>query len=211
MLLTSIDWLKPDARIRMRSLIVVLLAFVLAACAGKEAKPVVTVVKPVVSAGKPMLTPEEQAAWAAALAMLQNGDVKAAESAFQSLLTRQPRLAGAYVNLGILAERSQDIEQARTHYQKALEINPANDAALVQLALLDQAQGKFRDAESGLLKAESVNASSEKVQYNLGVLYELYLQNPELALKHYRRFVELSKSEDKALVERWILLLERRT
>lgn len=203
----SIDWFLAWSR----PAVVMVMSLLLVACAGKEPKPVVPVVKPVVSAGKPVLTPEEQAAWAAALGLLHKGDAKAAESAFQTLLTRQPRLAGAYVNLGLLAEKRQDTEQARKHYQKALEINPANDAALVQLALLDQTQGKFRDAETGLLKAESVNTDNAAVHYNLGVLYELYLQNPELALKHYRRYVDLSKSEDKALVERWILLLERKS
>lgn len=186
-----------------------LLAGLLVACAGNEPKPEVQIAKPVVSTGKPALTPEEQAAWNAALALMQKGDAPAATAAFQALLTRQPRLAGAYVNLGLLAEQRQDAEQARQHYQQALSINPANDVALMQLALLDQAQGKFRESEAGLLKAESVNGNNASVHYNLGVLYELYLQNPGQAVKHYRRYVELSNSEDKALVERWILLLER--
>lgn len=186
-----------------------LLAGLLVACAGNEPKPEVQIAKPVVSTGKPALTPEELAAWNAALALMQKGDAPAATAAFQALLTRQPRLAGAYVNLGLLAEQRQDAELARQHYQQALSINPANDVALMQLALLDQAQGKFRESEAGLLKAESVNGNNASVHYNLGVLYELYLQNPGQAVKHYRRYVELSNSEDKALVERWILLLER--
>lgn len=193
----------------LRLLCLWVLVGLLVACAGNDPKPEAQLAQPVASSGKPVLTPEEQAAWNAALALMQKGDAPAAVSAFQAILTRQPRLAGAYVNLGILAEQRQDAAQARQLYQQALGINPANDVALMQLALLDQAQGKFREAEAGLLKVASINGNNASVHYNLGVLYELFLQNPGQALKHYRRYVELSNSEDKALVERWILLLER--
>lgn len=211
MLKPTIDRIKVCKSGLVSALCLVLCCLLVSACAETTKKPVVEVVKPVARGDKPMLTPEEQNAWNAALALLQQGKVAAAEAAFEALLVRQPRLAGAYVNLGLLAEQVKDPEKALRHYQKAVEINPANEAALVQMALLNQARGKFREAEIALLKAEAVNSNSAVVQYNLGVLYELYLQDAGLAVKHYRRYVKLSSSDDKALVERWILLLERKS
>ncbi len=183
----------------------------LVACAGSSQKPDVVVEKPAEVLDKPVLTPEQQAAWDAALGLMTQGQHEAARQAFEHLLLAQPRLAGARVNLAILDELKGDLAAAEANYQKALELNPANHIALMHLGLLHQQQGRFKEAEVAFLKAQAVNGEFPAVQYNLAVLYELYLQDYARAVKHYQRYVELGAGEDKALVERRIKLLERKS
>jgi Flp pilus assembly protein TadD len=208
-------FLATGAIIRQIPGIVVLIsllpALLLGGCSGKPAKPVVQVSKPAEVLDRPVLAPEDETTWRTALSLLDRGQIAQARAAFNGLLLRQPRLAGAYVNLAILDELENNLPAAEAHYLKALSLNPANQTALINLALIRQQQGRFREAEVELLKAEAVNGNHPLVHYNLGVLYELYLQDPDRAIKHYRRYVGLGEVPDRQLVERWISLLERKS
>ena len=95
-------------------------------------------------------------------------------------------------------------------FSQALEINPNFIDALLQQALIMQDAGKFTEAEDLLRRAEAINPKHPLVQYNLGVLYELYLQDYPLAIQYYKRYAALSSAKDVETVKRWILLLERK-
>lgn len=182
---------------------------VLSACSSSGKKPVIEVVKNIQSS-KPVLLPEHQAAYDQALVYMKSLSFKQAAVIFNRLLVTYSELAGAYVNLAIIEEANGNHEQAISYYNKALEINPNNVDALIQQSLLKQEQGKFKEMERYLLTAEAVDPSNETVQYNLAVLYELYLQDYDEAIDHYKNYVSLSSNEDVETVKRWILLLERK-
>jgi tetratricopeptide (TPR) repeat protein len=81
---------------------------------------------------------------------------------------------------------------------------------LLQQSLIYQDQGDFLKAEDLLRRAEAIQPDHHLVNYNLGVLYELYLQDYSLAIKYYERYVSVSKADDVETVKRWIQLLERK-
>lgn len=192
------------------AIFLLLIATVLAGCSGAPKKSVVKPVKPATTIQPPVLNVEQQGAYEKAVAALQNQDLMLAESSFKSLLQNQPNLVGAYINLGIIYEALERVPEALKSYEKALEINPASVDALLQLGLLHIKRGRFSLAEQRLLEAESVNSAHSLVQFNLGVLYELYLQDYDEAIEHYERYVSLSSDEDVETVKRWIKLLERK-
>jgi tetratricopeptide (TPR) repeat protein len=90
----------------------------------------------------------------------------------------------------------------------ALALDPDHPAALNQLGLLLRKNGKFLEAEATYLKAVTVSPDYALAHYNLGILYELYLQRLESALQHFEAYQALV-GEDKQ-VEKWISDLKRR-
>ena len=60
--------------------------------------------------------------------------------------------------------------------------------------------------------AIAADANYANARFYLAVLYELYLQRPELALDQYARFSELTAADPAvAEVDKWIIDLQRRT
>lgn len=76
-------------------------------------------------------------------------------------------------------------------------------------ALSLKEQSRFREAATLLRSGIESAPETPELHYNLAVISELYLLDLEAALVHYRRYRELSGSEDKR-VAGWIADLERR-
>ncbi|MDX1452689.1 MAG: tetratricopeptide repeat protein [Oleiphilaceae bacterium] len=195
----------------MRRISLVMLVIVLlAACAGKPQREVAVPKTPVVTSPAPVLTPEQEQSYRQAVDWLAAGKQDLAKQRFESLLETQPRLAGAYVNLALIALQNDQASKLSELLERALSLNPKNVDALLLKANVAQAAGDFTEAEQLLLQAANVAPDHPQVQYNLGVLYELYLQEFDRAKKHYERYVATSDQQDTAMVERWIKLLERK-
>ena len=158
----------------------------------------------------PVLSSQEQKKYSDALQQMKLQNFEVAEQSFHGLLESHPRLAGAMVNLGLIQEKKKEKEKALAFYEAALKVNPNNVVGLIQSALQYQSQGKFKVAEDRLRRANAIDKKNPVVNYNLGVLYELYLQEYDLAIKYYQAYVDVSENEDVATVKRWIKLLERK-
>lgn len=81
-------------------------------------------------------------------------------------------------------------------------------------AMLDTARqcvvaGRYRDAERLYLTGIKRDPTNAQFHYNLGVLYDDYLQNPREAAVHYRKYLELNPTAaDAAIVRSWLLDLD---
>jgi len=204
-----INFLKSTKDTYLKLLVVLLVASFLSACASKAKKPEI-VITPNAGLSKPVLSPEHQAEYKKALGFMKVKSWGAAGDIFKQLLSVNPKLAGAYVNLALISQAKKDDAQAQVNYHKALEINPNNVAALIQLAAYSQKAGEFKIVEKYLLTAEAIDKTNVTVQYNLAILYELYLQQYDDAIEHYENYVALSTNDDVETVKRWIMLLERK-
>jgi tetratricopeptide (TPR) repeat protein len=143
-----------------------------------------------------------------AAAVMAAGDYVEAEFRFKEFLLQYPEYPGAYVNLAIIHATRQDDAAARAALDAALALNPDHASALSQLGQLLRRNGDFSGAEAAYLKAVTVHPDYALAHYNLGVLYELYLQRLDAALKHFEAYQALV-GEDKQ-VEKWIADLRRR-
>jgi len=204
-----INHLKPTIDTYLKLLLMLLVASLISACASKAKKPEI-VITPNAETSKPVLSPENQAEYKKALGLMKVKSWGQAEEIFKQLLSVNPKLAGAYVNLALISQAKKEDSQAQANYRKALEINPNNVAALIQLAAYSQKAGEFKVVEKYLLTAEAIDNANATVQYNLAVLYELYLQQYDDAIDHYENYVSLSSNDDVETVKRWIMLLERK-
>ena len=154
-------------------------------------------------AGATALTLYEQAT-----AIMAAGDFDEAELRFKEFLLHYPEYPGAHVNLAIIEAMRHNDEAARVYLDAALALNPKYPAALNQLGQLLRRNGDFSAAEAAYLKAVTVSPDYALAHYNLGVLYELYLQRLDDALTHFEAYQALV-AEDKQ-VEKWIADLKRR-
>jgi len=187
--------------------ILLVLAF-LSGCANTVKKPEVLLKKDETTI--PVLTKVHQAEYQKALDLMKSKSFDNAHVIFTNLTSIYPTLAGAYVNLAFIYKARADNNKAEEFINKALEINPNNVDALIQMAATSQTKGEFKDVERFLLAAEAVDHSNDIVQYNLAVLYELFLQQYDDAIDHYENYIALSSNEDKEIVKRWVKLLERK-
>lgn len=152
------------------------------------------------------------AAYQQALAALDGGDAAAAEAQLQALSQAHPDYSGPLVNLAIIRAGRNETAEAMGLLERAVAVCARCAAPWNELGLLQRRQGRFTDAEQSWLQAVAADPGYANAWFNLGVLYELYLQRPELALANYERYRELQSADsDGADVDKWIADLSRRT
>ena len=143
-----------------------------------------------------------------ATAALAAGDFVKAEFGFKELSLLYPNYPGVYVNLAIIHAHNDNDAAAETAIDAALALNANHPAALNQMGMLLRRNGKFPEAEAAYMKAVTVSPDYALAHYNLGVLYELYLQRLDEALQHFVAYQSIV-GEDRQ-VEKWIADLRRR-
>ena len=190
--------------------LVIVLALLLTGCAGQGVKQ---------GSRQERLLPAElvdapvavQRDYRAALEQMETENDTAAASRFETFVTQYPGYPGAYINLAIIYDRQNRTEEALWLLDQALAADPDAVYALNRLGLIKRRQGQFSEAEAAWIKATQAEPQYAYAWYNLGVLYDLYLQDLPTALDHYQRFQQLSDAADQDLmVNRWIEDLERR-
>jgi len=130
-------------------------------------------------------------AYQAALASMRRGEMAAARTQMEQVIEQSPSLAGPRVNLGILLLNTGDYPAAEATLHKAVEIAPKSAIAQAELALALRHLGRFREAEAAYLAALANDPDYALAHRNVGILYDLYLQQPQQALSHYQRYREL--------------------
>ena len=150
-----------------------------------------------------------------AIAKMEDGDRAEAIAAFEQFIADHPEYPGAYVNLAILYAEENRNSEAMAQLEMALVLDDDYVYALNQKGLLQRKQGDFEGARESWLACTRSTPDYANAWYNLGVLYDLYLQDLPAALEAYTRYqqIVLSSSEDAeedAKVAKWIKDLERR-
>ena len=191
---------------RTITLALLALTVALGGCAGSAPQPVADSEEQV----GPVFPPDAVDRYAQALGYMDAGDDARAADSFRALAADYPDYAGPLVNLAILESRMGNTEAGVNLLSNAVVICDTCAPAWNQLGILYRRQGRFTDAESAYLKALAEDPDYALAHYNLGVLYDLYQQQPATAVEHYERYVALSDGGDLAPVDKWIVDLRRR-
>jgi len=138
---------------------------------------------------------------------LHNDDLSKAQRIFNEFIRNKPDLAGAYSNLALVHFKKKDYEKSLKQINKALELNPKQAQALNLRAQLYVIDGKIHKAKDDYLKAVEIKPAYVIAQYNLALLYDVYLQEINLAIKHYKIYMSLLKKPDETTKE-WISHLQ---
>lgn len=145
-----------------------------------------------------------------ALLLMESGNYPQAIPVLHDFIDKEPGLAGPYLNLGIAYRHTGQLDAALEALHKAIDLNPANAVVYHQTAIIHRELGRFDSALQAYTRALELAPDYALAHRNLGILYDLYLQQPTLALDHYRKYLELSQQAD-SKVSDWVVDLERRT
>jgi len=146
--------------------------------------------------------------YADALRLMRSGRSAEAEAELQRLAKAYPEFAGPEVNLGLLYLQGSQLVEAEAAFKTALERNPANAVAGNELGITERKMGKFTEAEAAYQRTITADPSYAPAYLNLGVLYDLYLAEPQKALEQFEHYVQLA-GENKQ-VAGWMVELRKR-
>lgn len=156
------------------------------------------------------ITPVLQADYLEAIALMQEQEWLAAQQRLSPITIAYPQLSGPWLNLGITQLQLGDGSAAEAAFNQALEANPGNIEACNQLGILHRRAGRLDEARRYYEAALLHDPDYADTHWNLGILHDQYLSNPEKALQHYERYQAISGSADPQL-QAWIDELRQHT
>ena len=137
-----------------------------------------------------------------AVAAMQQENFTKANQLFLQVVDLRPELAGSYLNLAIIAQKTQQLARADKYLAQALQANPLNPYAHNLNGLLARERGDFELAEISYLKALKSLPTYADAHLNLAILSELYRGKLSLAQRHYQAYLSINKQDKQ--VERWL-------
>jgi tetratricopeptide (TPR) repeat protein len=183
-----------------------MIAGLLTACGSAGTKPEPT------AAPSPVLPDAEAVSrYQQVLGALQAGNDPAAETQLRALINDYPQHAGPMVNLALLQARRNELQPAAELLTRATTVCEQCAQPWTELGVVQRKLGRFEAAEQSYQNAIAADDRYANAHFNLAVLYDLYLQRPELALEQFQRFRELGGAATSGDVEKWIADLQRRT
>ncbi len=117
---------------------------------------------------------------------------------------------GRYAKAEVGAPQVDDarLADAEASFRQAAAAVPANPVADNELGIVERRLGKFSDAEAAYRMALEAQPDFAPAHLNLGVLYDLYLDQPQQALEQYERYIAIA-GDDKQ-VAGWVAELRKR-
>jgi len=143
-----------------------------------------------------------------ALQLMKAGRNADAELEFKELAIGYPQFAGPQLNLGLLYMRDSRLPEAEAAFKAAVQLSPNNPVAGNELGIALRKLGKFTEAESAYQRTIAAEPNYAPAHLNLGVLYDLYLAEPQKALDQFERYIEIA-GENKQ-VAGWMVELRKR-
>jgi len=198
-----------DTRNRYRPLPAYLaLVAMLSACAQGPVAPTSQASRPVTETANPDAAPNDDRL-KATMALMSSGHYQEAIEPLREQIKVHPNRPELYANLGIAYARARRLEDAENAFKAALERHFEHAELYNQLGVVYREMGRFKEAEQAYLSALRVDPKHANAELNLGILLELYLQEPERALPHFQAY-ETLRDQDGEEVSKWIKDIERR-
>ena len=193
--------------------ILMLVTLQLAACqsAPETAPGPAPVVEPVIeeSIAEPEPVDFYQQFYAEAITSLKNGKTEQALELLVQVSTDAPDKPYVFTNLGLAYFKLQKLGLAEQAFEEAINRNNQDAVAYNHLGVLQRYKGQFEAARNQYQQAIRIDEDYAFAHLNLGILFDLYLQDLELALQHYQKYQALITEED-SQVAGWITDIQRR-
>ena len=152
-------------------------------------------------------SPEIENSYRQGVQLMQKRHWKQAKAELSAFIELYPQHAGPWLNLGIARMNLGEDEAAESAFRTAIGKNRANPVAYNQLGILYRHNGQLDKALDMYERALQVSPDYPDTHWNIGILYDVYLANADLALQHYIRYQQLTGSDDPKL-QGWISTLQ---
>ena len=160
---------------------------------------------------KPVVTVEPvfQQRFDQAIEQIKNRHFDRAMQSLTQLAEEHNDFPGIHINLALLYLQTQKYPLSLEHMQKAQALDNNNPVIANHLGIILRHMGRFNEAEQAYLQAITLDNNYAQAHLNIGILYDLYLQDLSKALQHYSQYQQLSKQADEQ-VAKWIFDLKNR-
>jgi tetratricopeptide (TPR) repeat protein len=156
----------------------------------------------------PEVPPAAQADFDRAVRYMRSGNAVEAELGFKQIALQYPQFSAPLVNLAIMQRKEGHLDQAEQTLKSAVAHENGSAIAWTELGATQRMRGEFRDAASSYEQAIAADPRYAPAWRNLGVVSDLYLGDPNRALKAFEQYKQLT-GEDKP-VSGWIAELRQR-
>ena len=144
-----------------------------------------------------------------AVATLKSGKTALAVELLVQVSNDAPDKPHVFTNLGLAYFKLQELDLAEQAFKQAIARDDKDAVAHNHLGILQRQKGQFREAMNRYQRAIQINSSYASAHLNLGILFDIYLQDLDLALRHYQKYQSLTGEED-TQVAGWIVDIKRR-
>jgi Tfp pilus assembly protein PilF len=156
----------------------------------------------------PTMDEESRRDFDRAVAMLKDQDYGQAIELLEKVIEQSPSVTAPYIDIAIAYEHVDKLEQAEENLKTALKLFPDHPVACNEYGLLYRKTGRFAEARAMYEKAIARFPDYYPAHRNLGILCDLYLNDPACALEQYEIYSK-ARPEDKQ-VKLWIADLRAR-
>jgi Flp pilus assembly protein TadD len=143
-----------------------------------------------------------------AVILMNQADFSGAIELLEKVVESFPENTAARINLGMAYARNEQPEQAETHLKTALTLFPGHPVACNEYGLLLRKIGRFAEARTIYEQALASFPEYLPVHKNLGILCDIYLNDPACAIGHYEIYSEAVPQDDQ--IQIWIADLRMR-
>jgi tetratricopeptide (TPR) repeat protein len=143
-----------------------------------------------------------------AVAMLKDEGYDQAIVLLEKVIEKSPGVTAPYIDIAIAYQRTGRPEQAEENLKTALDLFPEHPVACNEYGLLYRRTGRFTEARGMYERAIARFPDYYPAHRNLGIVCDLYLNDPACALEHYEIYSE-ARPEDKR-VKLWVADLRAR-
>jgi tetratricopeptide (TPR) repeat protein len=132
------------------------------------------------------------------LVHLKLDDVTQATRSFEAAIKADPKHSAALMNFGAITFSYRDYEASYRAFDTVVRLEPKNVEAIISRAVAARGLDRLPEAEQGYKKALEVNRCHVGAHFNLGLLYQEYMQKLPEALKSYEQVLRC-ESKDAAV------------
>ena len=143
-----------------------------------------------------------------AVAMLNDQEYDRAIEILEKVIEQSPGVTAPYIDIAIAYQYIGKPKQAEENLKIALQLVPEHPVACNEYGLLYRKTGRFAEARAIYEKAIARFPDYYPVHRNLGILCDLYLNEPACALDHYEIYSKAVPEDQR--VKLWIADLRAR-
>ncbi|MDH3537646.1 MAG: tetratricopeptide repeat protein [Gammaproteobacteria bacterium] len=144
-----------------------------------------------------------------AISTLKSGNTGLALELLIQVSSDAPGKPFVFTNLGLAYFKLQQMDLAEKAFEEAIKRDDGDAVAHNHLGILKRQKGEFQEARTHYQRAIDANSSYALAYLNLGILFDIYLQDLEQALRHYQKYQSLIGNQNDQ-VATWIVDIERR-
>lgn len=185
-----------------------LVFLLLTGCVTSSPQDTAAPVKPGTTGGIGASAIDETELYRRAITALNNSQLDSAETELKKLTKTRSEFAGPWINLALIDIKKNNLEGAHKNLSMALERNPKMAQVYNVRGFLELSRGNIAKAGEDYRQAIALKEDYALAHYNYALIHDIYFQDMKIAVRHYKRYLELTQNQDKKTAD-WVLELER--